>query len=170
MALKMLFFFAVASLPAWMLLYVGLGTRRDMGRKLDREYTPATGTIVDYVRVERPAGGRGPKRVNVYYKPVVEYTAEGQSYRETYENSLQPEQFPVGSVVDVRYDVSTPTHFHLTADPVMIYRGDGAIRVSIIWILAAAVLTVALAVFVGGARFDFGSIWHQAQSVFHPGR
>ncbi len=170
MALKMLFFFAVASFPAWLLLFAGLETRRDMGRKLDREYTPTTGTIVDYVRVERPAGGRGPKNMNVYYKPVVQYTAEGQSYRETYENSLHPEQFPVGTVVDVRYDVSAPTHFHLTADPVMIYRGDGAIRVAVIWILAAAVLTVALAVFVGGARFDFVGIGHQAQKIFRPGR
>lgn len=167
MALKMLFFFAVASFPAWFLLFAGIGTRRDMARKADREYTPADGTIVDYVRMERNTSRRGYNSVSVYYKPVVEFTAEGQVRRATYENSLQPEQFPVGSAVKVMYDVSAPDHFHLEEDPVMIYRGDGAIRVAVIWILASALLTVVLAVFVGGADLSFEATGQRIQQFFH---
>jgi len=164
MILKMLVFFAVASLPAWFLLSAGIGTRRDARRRADREYTRADGTIVDYVRHEVPSGRRGK---NVYWKPIVEYTAEGQDYRVTYENSLVPEQFPTGTGVVVLYDVSNPSSFHLEADPVYIYQGDGAIRVAVIWILASVALTVFLAVFVGGARFDFSGIGRDAQHFFH---
>ena len=167
MALKMLFFFAVASFPAWLLLFAGLGTRRDMGRKLDREYTPTTGIIVDYERVERPAGGRGPRNVNVYYKPIVEYIAEGQSFRREYENQMDRDRFPEGMSVEVLYDVSAPGHFHLEADPVFIHRGAGAIRIALIWILASAALTVFLAVFVGGAQFDWGGTLRHAQQFFN---
>ena len=150
MAVKILFFFAVCSFAAWPLLFAGIGTRRDTRRREERENTRTTGVIVAYVRRETGIGRRGTM---VSWRPVVEYTAEGQSYREEYDNQMNRAQFPEGLNVEVLYDVSAPDHFHLEADPVFIYKGTGAIRVALIWILASAALTIFLAVFVGGARF-----------------
>lgn len=162
MALKMLFFFAASSWIAWMLLIMGLQTRRESRLRSEAEHTRTTGTIVDYVRGEHRYG----KGVNVYWKPVVAFTADGQTRRAEYENRMDKERYPVGTEVDVLYDVSDPSHFHLEADPVFTDPGGGAIRISLIWILLSAVLTIALAVFVGGARFDFRQLWWDLQRAF----
>ena len=146
---KMLLFFAVASFAAWPLLFAGIGTRRDTRRRNETEHTRATGVIVDYVQTSTRSGRNG--RVT-WYKPVVEFSADGQKFRLEYPNMMDRNQYPVGTDVDLRYDVSDPTHFHLESDPVFTHPGTGAIRVALIWILASAALTVALAVFVGGLR------------------
>ena len=164
MALKMLFFFAVASCAAWPLLFAGIGTLREVRQRNERENTRTTGVIVDYVNKVIRTGRSG--RIDSW-RPIVEYTADGQSYRVEYANSMSRDQFPEGMSVDVLYDVSDPTHFHLADDPVFLTPGKGAIRVAVIWIVASAALTVFLAVFVGGARFDFGGIGRRVQSVFH---
>jgi len=163
MILKMLFFFAVASFPAWFLLSAGIGTRRDSQRRSEQEYTRTTGVIVDYVCGEVRTGRSGRY---TYWKPVVEFVAEGQIFRREYENRMDREQYPVGKEVDILYDVSDPTHFHLAEDPVFTDPGGGAIRIALIWIVASAVLTIALAVFVGGARFDFRQMWQEIQRFF----
>ena len=161
MAGKMLFFFAVCSFAAWFLLFAGIGTRRDAKSREDRENTRTTGVIVAYVPHEMRTGRRGSM---VSWRPIVEYTAEGQSCRGEYDNSMDRAQFPEGMNVEVLYDVSAPDHFHLEADPVFIHKGAGAIRVALIWILASAALTILLAVFVGGARFDWdGTLPHATQ-------
>ena len=103
----------------------------------------------------------------VSWRPIVEYTAEGQSCRREYENQMDRDRFPEGMSVEVLYDVSAPGHFHLEADPVFIHRGAGAIRIALIWILASAALTVFLAVFVGGAQFDWGGTLRHAQQFFN---
>ena len=163
---KMLLFFVATSFPAWFLLFAGIGTRRDARRQEELEHTRATGVIVDYILREVRTDKRGSM---VSWQPVVEYTAEGHSYREVYKNEMNRAQYPEGTSVEVLYDVSDPTHFHLEADPVFIYRGAGAIRVSLIWILVSAALTIFLAVFVGGARFTFMDATHRAP-VFFRGR
>ena len=150
--LKMLFFFAVASFAAWPLLFAGIGTRREVHLRNETEHTRTTGTIVDYVRGTYRAGRNGG---HTYWKPVVEFRAEGQSYRLEYANRMNKDQYPAGTSVDILYDVSDPSHFHLESDPVFTSPGSGAIKIALIWIIASAVLTVVLAVFVGGARFDF---------------
>lgn len=163
MAMKMLFFFAASSWIAWMLLIIGLQTRRESRQRIEAEHTCATGTIVEYVRGEHRYGRGG---VSVYWKPVVEFTADGTKRRAEYANGMDKDKYPVGTEVDVLYDVSNPSHFHLAADPVFTDPGGGAIRISIIWILLSAVLTLALAVFVGGARFDFRQLWWDLQRLF----
>lgn len=155
MAVKMLVFFAAVSFTAWILLFTGLSQRRESRRRNEQEHTRTEGRIVEYVRGESRTG-KG--RAVIYWKPVVEFTAEGEKYRAEYENGMDRERFPVGEAVDVLYDVSDPRRFHLEADPVFISGGAGAIRISVIWIVASAVLTVALAVFVGGATVDFRHI------------
>ena len=163
MGIKMLVFFAVASFTGWLLFFAGVGTRREVRRKKDAQYTQCVGTIVDYVRKEVPAGRSGTR---VTWKPVVAFTADGRKLRAEYENSMDRDQFPVGAEVGVLYNVSNPAHFHLEADPVFIDSGAGAMRVGLIWILASALLTVLLAVFVGGATFDFGEMWYRVRSFF----
>lgn len=153
MLLKMLFFFAVASWMAWILLIIGLRTRRELSDRKEREYTRAAGIIVEY---QASAEGRF-----TFMKPVVEFTADGQKLRLLYGNSMSQDKFPPGTEVDVRYDVSDPSRFHLEGDPVFENPGGGAIRIAVIWIVASLILTVFLAVFVGGARFDIGYMWRR---------
>ena len=100
-----------------------------------------------------------------YWKPVVEFEAEGQKYRLEYENGMDRDRFPVGMAVDILYAVSDPSRFHLADDPVFLDPGGGAIRISIIWIVVSAALAIALAVFVGGARPDLHRLWHVFQGV-----
>ena len=157
MAMKMLMLFAAFSFVAWILLFLGLAQRRESRRRNELERNRTTGCIVDYVRGESPAG-KG--RVRVYWKPVVEFMADGQKFQAEYENSMDRERFPIGETVDILYDVSDPSRFHLEADPVFVSGGRGAIRISIFWILASAVLTVVLAVFIGGLSLDFPHMWH----------
>lgn len=38
---------------------------------------------------------------------------------------------------------------------------------SIIWIVACFVLTLLLAVFVGGLRIDFRNLWYRLRLLFH---
>ena len=160
MAIKMLVFFTVSTFTAWILLFTGLSQRRESRRRNDQEYTRTTGRIVDYVRREHRGGRSGTYS---YWRPVVDFTAEGQAVHTEYENCIDRERFPVGATVDILYDVSDPSRFHLAEDPVFISGGGGAIRIAVIWILCGAALTVFLAVFVGGATFDFGHMWYRIQ-------
>ena len=79
--LKMLFFFAVTSFIGWIMLFTGIGTRRDVQRRNDRERARTTGTIVDYVRKVRPMG----RSTRVSWHPVVEFTADGERCRLEYD-------------------------------------------------------------------------------------
>lgn len=151
MGLKMLTFFAASSFVAWILLFSGIGWRRESRLRSEREHTRTTGTIVGYA-VRQSRAGKGGAIVRQI--PVIEFTAEGEKYRLEYENGIRQDEHPIGEVVDILYDVSDPSRFHLESDPAFTNPGGGAIRVAVIWILVSAALTVALAVFVGGASFD----------------
>lgn len=162
MALKMLAFFATTSWVAWMLLIMGLQTKRECRQRNETEHTRTTGTIVDYARGEH----RYRSGARVYWKPVVEFTADGQKHHDEYPNRMDTDKYPVGSEVDILYDVSNPSQFHLEADPVFTDPGGGAIRISIIWILISALLTILLAVFVGGLRIDFNELRYRIWRFF----
>ena len=155
----MLTFFAATSFAAWILLFAGLSQRRESRRRNEREHTRAAGRIVGYA-FEKSGGAYA------CLKPVVEFEAEGERIRAVYENGMDRERFPVGEPVDILYDVSDPSRFHLEADPVFISGGAGAIRVSLIWIVVSAALTLALAVFVGGLDLDLRRWTHRIQWFF----
>ncbi len=163
MALKMLASFAATSWVAWMLLIMGFQTKRECRQRNETEHTRTTGTIVDYARGEHRHGRSG---VSVYWKPVVEFIADGQTHHAEYPNRMDRDKYPVGTEVDILYDVSNPSQFHLEADPVFTDPGGGAIRMSIIWILISALLTILLAVFVGGLRIDFNELWYRIGLFF----
>ena len=156
MFLKMLLFFASITWPAFMLMFMGFQTKWESRRRSETEHTRATGIIVDYACGEYRNGHR-----RLYWKPVVEFTADGEKIHAEYGNSMDRNRFPIGTEVDIRYDVSDPLRFHLEMDPVFVDPGGGAIRISLIWIAASAVLTILLAVFVGGLRIDFRMLWHR---------
>ena len=163
MALKMLFFFAAISWIAWVLLFVGLQTKRESRQRSETEHTRTTGIITEYVRGENRHGKGG---VSVYWKPVIEFTADGRRVRAEYPNRMDRDRFPIGTEMDILYDVSDPLRFHLEQDPVFTDPGGGAIRISLIWIAASAVLTVLLAVFVGGMSMDIRPLWHRLRMLF----
>ena len=164
MLLKMLAFFAATSWVGWLLLIMSLQTKRETRQRSETENTRATGTIVDYARGERRNGRRG---VHVYWKPVVEFTADGRKYRAEYPNQMDRERFPTGTEVDVLYCVSDPLRFHLAQDPVFVDSGRSAMRFSLILIATCAALTLLLAVLVGGLRIDFAGLWYRVQRLFH---
>ena len=157
MTTKALAFFAMASLVGWILLFSGIGSRREQRRREEREHTRASGSIVDYVgpEVQRGRGG-----TIVRWTPVVEFTAEGQKYRLKYGSPLDRDQHPVGESVDILYDVSDPEHFHLESDAAFTGGAGNLMRAGFIWILFSAVLTAMLAVLVGGATIDLDHLWH----------
>jgi|GEM_PF-1304426 len=152
MTVRTLACFAGFSLTGWILLFVGLGALREQHGREEREYTRTTGRVVDYVRREMRAGRRG---VSAFWRPVVEFTAEGQRYCLEYENRMDQEQYPVGESIEVLYDVSDPAHFHLEEDLAFSRGGANMVRWGLAWIAASIALAIALAALVGGATFDF---------------
>lgn len=153
-AQKALVFFAVCSLVGWILLFTGLGVRRDRRRREERERTRATGMIVDYERTRHVRRG-----VHSYWKPVVEFMADGETIRRAYAMFGDPEKHPVGEAVEVLYDANDPERFHLEMDTTYADGGATATRAAIVWILLSALLAIALAVLVGGADLSEFSLF-----------
>ncbi len=148
MWIKILMFFAISSGFGWVLLLIGFSTRRSIRRRNDIERCRTAGTVSGYKTAET-VSSRGGKRT--VYRMTVDFTADGRAMSLEYENSMDREKFPPGTPVEVLYDMDDPTHFHLEEDPVFQTEGGRAVQIGAIWILAAAALTLALAVLVGGA-------------------
>ena len=156
--------FALLSIVGWILLIMGIRSRREARLREDTEHTRTTGVIVDHVLKVLRRGRNGGS--SIYYKPVIEFTAEGQGYCLEYGNYMDHEKYPVGKTVDILYDVSDPTHFHLEEDP-MFLRHGGAVRIGIIWIIASAVFVYVLMTVGYGVRIDLGPLWQSIADTFH---
>lgn len=122
---------------------MGLQQRRDAARKLETELMRTKGMIVDYT----------PKKfrrriyvTGICWLPTVEYRVNGETYRAPNRYYTDREQFPLGTEVDISYDLRDPTHFHLENDPAIHDPGGPAIRLGVIWIILCCVLTILLAV------------------------
>ncbi len=164
--LKMLIFFSGSSLVGWMIFFAGIGAKRSRRKREALELTRAEGTVVDYARKE--TRGRGGPYVS--WRPVVEYSVYEQRYHLEYENGMDPEQYPVGSTVEVLYNPDRPSEFHLAEDAVYRNGGGNAVRIGLTWILLCAVGTVALAVFVGGWNPDFRRLGRDAGRILSGGK
>ena len=140
-AMTALIVFAIFSLPGWIMLIYALKSRRARERREERERARTTGSIVEYVR-ETKRYWRGP--TVRFTRPVVEYRAEGSVYKRQYENSLSPEQYPVGANVDVVYDADDPFRFHLDVDEEFSQGARGYVKGAVIWLLICVVLAAAL--------------------------
>ena len=99
--------FALLSIAGWILLIMGIRSRREARLRENTEHTRTTGVIVDHVLKIARTGRNGGS--NIYYKPVVEFSAEGQDYHLEYGNYMDHEKYPVGKTIDILYDVSPST-------------------------------------------------------------
>ena len=160
MLVKILVCFAVFSFIGWIILFVGIGTRREMRRREMYERKRAQGRIIDYVKRDTKVGNSS---VPLKY-PVVEFSVYEHKYTLEYRNSMDMKRWPAGSDVTVVYDGNDPERFHLEEDAIFANGGGGAIRIGIIWILCAAAATLTLAVFVGGMSLD--GLWFRIRMLF----
>lgn len=166
MAVKILTCFAVYSLVGWILLFTGIGSKRDQRRREERERARATGRVAEYVKKTRPAQRRnGPRE---YFLPVIEFTAEERAYRLEYTDSLDQGRYPVGETVEVLYDPDHPERFHLEEDLAFSRGGSNIVRFGAIWIVVSFILTMVLAVFVGGYAPDVDGIVRNLRNPFAP--
>ena len=161
MIFKILICFAVFSSIGWMILFLGISTRRDKRKRDMFERTCTTGRIVGYVERKSDAG----KYIAAHsWCPMVEFTVFGQKYTLEYDGALDMKKWPAGSDVTVGYDGNDPAHFHLEEDFTYTNGGSNAIRIGIIWILCAAVATLTLAVLVGDMSLK--EMWFRIRMLF----
>ena len=140
-----LLFFAVLSINGLIFIGVGLHTVRYQRKKEENETESARGVIVDIAKKKtRPARGRSV----TYYVPVIEFTAGEKLYRLENENgSRDRESVVIGRSVDVLYDPEDPARFHLADDDANVTGADSLLRMGMIIIAGAAVMTVLGAAF-----------------------
>ena len=161
MLLKILLCFAVFSFIGWVILFLGISTRRGKRKRDMFERTRTTGRIVGYVERKSDAGKSGTIHS---WRPMVEFTVFGRKYTLEYNGALDMKNWPAGSEVTVGYDGNDPARFHLEEDFTYTNGGSNAIRIGIIWILCAAAATLTLAVFVGGMSLD--GLWFRIRMLF----
>lgn len=157
--MKILIVFAMWSFVGWLILFAGFSMRRDWRRRLEDERARATGAVVEHTYKGKPTG----KERDAF--PVIEFTAEGQLVRKTYDYALPKADFPVGRQLEVLYDPNDPTHFHLEManSP---EKGRKPIRFALIWIAASLVITLLMYGLVTGnirnwgRDFDFDRLLH----------
>ena len=158
MTVKILQSFALFSFIGWIVLFTWIGTRFRQRRQREQERAGATGHIVEY----KEGADRHGRQV-----PVVEFSVLGENYRQAATIRLNPAEHPVGEEVTVHYDAYDPRRFHLDQEVGTAPAGFGGLRFSLIWIAGSLVLTILLAVFVGGADLDLRRI---PDYVRDPGR
>ncbi len=148
MLTRILIYFGFTSFMGWIMLFTGIGTCRKKRNREETETSRTTGRIAEYIRKESRSS-KGSASFSL--KPVIEFDVYGKHYRLEYENHLDQKDYPVDASVEILYDLSDPVHFHLETDSAYVNGGRNAVRIGCIWIAVSAALTLALAVFVGGA-------------------
>ena len=140
-----LIFFLGCSLTGWIFVGIALHVRRYQRKKELNERSLTFGRIVEAAEKVHHRGRGGTIRS---YFPVVEFEADGRTYRLENENgSRDRESVVIGRSVDVLYDPEDPARFHLADDDANVTGADSLMRMGMIIIAGAAVLTVLGAVF-----------------------
>ena len=141
-----LIMFLCLSLVGFILIGVSLYTKRYQRKKEERETVLVLGRIVGRARKVNSAG-RG--RPVVYWVPVIAYLASGEMFELENENGTRNEQeIEIGKQVDVMYDPGDPKRFHLTEDDANEKGSDSLMRWGLIWVICAALLTLAYMFFL----------------------
>lgn len=139
-AVSSLILFLGCSLTGWIFVWVALYTKRYQEKKEQNERALASGQIVDLAEKVNTAGRGRPVR---YYVPVVAFEANHQTYRLENENGYRDkDKIILEKPVDVMYDPGDPTHFHLTEDDANETSSHSLLRLGLVIIGGAAVLTV----------------------------
>ena len=136
-ALACVFCLGIFSLVGLGILRIGLQGQRDWERRLERERTRATGTVVGYVS-RRRSFGRSSLITRQY--PVVEFRVDGGLQRHACDCELSPDEFPVGTALEVLYEADDPARFHPEAYHRIEEGGNRHfIRFGLVWIACMAV-------------------------------
>ena len=139
--IKVLELFLGFSLVGWVCLIYGVLRKRWFRRKLERETEVAQARILRYV-VKAMSNGRTTRKG---YFPVLSFPVNGEAVEIQAREELKPEEHPQGSELTVWFDPYKPKRLHLTEDDNEI--GSGMVRLSLFFILGAAVLSLIVGVF-----------------------
>ena len=139
---KVLLLFFGLSLVGWVCFVYGVLRERWFRRKLERETEQAEATVLQYT-VKTVSEGRYRTR-NGYF-PVLSFPVNGSEAQIQAKEELKPEEHPDGSKVTLWFDPYDPRHLHMTLDDNEI--GSGVKRLSLFFILGAAVVSLIVGVF-----------------------
>ena len=139
---KVLLLFFGLSLVGWVCFVYGVLRERWFRRKLERETEQAEATVLQYT-VKTVSEGR--YRTRNGYCPVLSFPVNGSEAQIQAKEELKPEEHPEGSKVTLWFDPYDPRHLHMTPDDNEI--GSGVKRLSLFFILGAAVLSLAIGFF-----------------------
>ena len=138
--MRMLLIFVLVNLPAWIFLGIGVYSILTERRRQDREYTRATGKVTELARHEVRTGKYGT-RIVIYWKPVVEFNADGTLVKHLSAIYYKEGEFEVGEVVELFYDLNDPSHFHLEKYYEReTYAAKLFIKIALGWTVVAAVI------------------------------
>ncbi len=140
--IKVLELFFGFSLVGWVCLVYGLLRKRWFRRKLERETESAQARIVRYTV---KAASAGQYRTRKAFFPVLSFPVNGDAVEIQAKEELKPEEHPEGSELAVWFDPYEPRHLHLTEDDDGV--GSGMVRLSLFFILGAAVLSLIIGSF-----------------------
>ena len=139
---KVLLLFFGLSLVGWVCFVYGVLRERWFRRKLERETEQTEATVLQYT-VKTVSEGRYRTR-NGYF-PVLSFPVNGSEAQIQAKEELKPEEHPEGSKVTLWFDPYDPRHLHMTPDDNEI--GSGVKRLSLFFILGAAVVSLIVGVF-----------------------
>lgn len=122
-------------------LIESLYARRKWRRREQAERTRTTGVVVGFAE-ERHRHGKIKNR-NVHYitvyRPIVRFQVDDVEYRLKSDGIVPRDEFPVGQTVDLLYDSSNPTHFHLDRGNLEERSTKGTIIFALIWLICAVI-------------------------------
>ena len=137
---------AIFALAGLFGLIESLGDRRKwLGREED-ERTRTTGVIVGFAEERHRYRHRKPLKVHyvtVYY-PIVRFQVDGVEYELKGAEIVPRDKFREGQEVDLLYDSSNPTHFHLDRGDVEERSNRGAIIFALVWLSCTVGIIVVL--------------------------
>ncbi len=137
---RMILIFVLVNLPAWCFIGYALYSTVKERRRQDREYTRATGTVTELIPHEVRTGRNGT-RIEIYWKPVVEYNADGTLVKHESPIEYREGDFEVGETVDLFYDLNDPSHFHLEKHYEReAYTAKLCIKIGLVWTVVSAVI------------------------------
>ena len=128
------------SLIGFIFIGVALYAKNYQHKKEIIECSLASGKIVDSIEKKHHSRS-GTVR---YYVPVIEFSANNTEYRLENENgSRDRDKIIIGKSVDVMYDPSDPTHFHLTEDDANEKSSNSLLRLgSFHWMIISNLLQI----------------------------
>ena len=85
--------------------------------------------------------GKSGTRIETYWKPMVEYNADGTLVKHESPIEYREGDFEVGETVDLFYDLNDPSHFHIEK----LYEREAntarlCVKIGLVWAVVSAVI------------------------------